>query len=118
MPPTVVAVSDAERAAGSLRPGPLAAAAAALRSDGFVVLDRAIAPQTLSRLGERMAADLPRAMAEAEARYGGAAHNFVWGNVQQGPVLALPGFCDAEVFANPWALQLLAEVLRRSPGQG
>jgi hypothetical protein len=118
MPATVVAVSDAERAAGHLRPGSLAAAAAALRTDGVVVLDRAIAQDTLSRLGERMTADLPRVVAEAEALYGGAAHNFVWGNVQQGPVLALPGFCDAEVFANPWALQLLAEVMRPPPGQG
>ena len=118
MAPAVVAVSGAERAAGRLTPASLALAAAALRADGVVVLDRAMEPATLARLAARMAADLPRAVAAAEARWGGAAHNFVWGNVQQGPVLALPGFCDAEVIANPWALQLLAAVMRRPAGRG
>ena len=63
MSPTVVAVSDAERTAGCLHPASVAIAAEALRVDGFVVIDRAMEPALLSRLAERMAADLPRAVA-------------------------------------------------------
>eukprot|EP01045_Picozoa_sp_COSAG04_P015113 COSAG04_NODE_1173_length_7934_cov_6.964523_8_plen_74_part_01 len=55
MAPTVVVVSGAERAAGRLTPASLATAAAALRADGVVVLDRAMEPATLARLAARMA---------------------------------------------------------------
>ena len=115
---TVLGVSAVERAAGRFAPASLAAAATALRADGVVVLENAMEPTTLAWLAARMETDLPRAMAAAEARWGGVAHNFVWGNVQQGPVLGLPGFCDAEVIANPWALQLRGAVMRRPTGQG
>ena len=50
--------------------------------------------------------------------WGGAPHNFVWDNLQQETPFVLPGYCDAEVLANPCVLQVLAAVMRRLPGEG
>lgn len=58
-------------------------------------------------------------MADATERFGDAPHNFVYGNVQQDPPLALAEFADADVIAHPCALQIIEGAMQGSgPPQG
>lgn len=82
-------------------------AVAALRDDGFVVIDGVVDHAHLDRLRERMTDDLAaiRAMPDVP-------HNFVWGNVQQNPPPDA-GLVFRDVIANPFVCQVTHAVLGR-----
>lgn len=83
-------------------------AVAAIRKEGFVVIDGVVDHAHLDTLYERMEEDLRKIVALPVVP-----HNFVWGNIQQEP----PPFADyifRDVVANPFVCQVTSTLL----GQG
>ena len=105
-------ISAAERDAGCLGTASLAFATEGLRKSGVVVMKNALDPEPLRRLAQRMNDGLGDFLASSERRHGSPPHNFVWGNVQQDPPVQLAEHANAELLANPWALQVVAEATR------
>lgn len=77
---TELTPTAAERATERFGAAALQRAVAALRADGFVVINDVVAHAHLDRLRERMTCDLEKVRALPVVP-----HNFVWGNIQQGP---------------------------------
>ena len=101
----VIDPSTAEISAGALTQANLDTGVAALKADGFVVLDGAVDPGHLDTIRAQMIDDLERVMARPRVP-----HNFVWGHVAQDP----PPTRDltfSDVVANPLACQVTAHVL-------
>jgi hypothetical protein len=100
-----VTPTAAERAAGRFDGAALQRAVAALRADGFVVIDDVVDHSHLDRLRERMSEDLEKIRAMPVVP-----HNFVWGNIQQNP----PPDADlvfGDVVANPFVCQVTRALL-------
>mgnify|MGYP002854701852 CR=1 FL=1 len=95
----------AERQRERFAAGNLRSAAAALRNDGFVIIEDVVDPARLDALRAGMEADLARILQQPRLP-----HNFVWGNLQQDP----PPFADyifRDVVANPFVCQVTRQVL-------
>jgi len=95
----------AERAAERFGDAALKRAVAALRADGYVVIDGVIDHSHLDRLQERMIRDLEKIRALPPVP-----HNFVWGNIQQTPPPDA-GLVFRDVMANPFVCQVTRAVL-------
>lgn len=95
----------AERAAGRFGTAAVQRAAAALQADGFVVINDVVAHTHLDLLRERMTCDLEKVRALPVVP-----HNFVWGNIQQGPPPDA-GLVFRDVLANPFVCQVTHAVL-------
>ena len=102
---TVITPSSAEVSGERLSPANLAAATAALRTDGFVVLPGVVDPEHLERLNTRMQKDL--AVVRALPR---VPHNFVWGHVQQSPPPTVE-LVFRDILANPLVCQVTSQLL-------
>ena len=94
-----------EHAAGRFEAAAVQHAIAALREDGFLVINDVVAHHHLDRLRERMACDLDHIRALP-----GVPHNFVWGNIQQNPPPDA-GLMFRDVVANPFVCQVTRELL-------
>lgn len=100
-----LAPSASERAAGRFGAAALQRAAAAVQADGYVVINDVVDHTHLDLLQERMRKDLEKIRALPEVP-----HNFVWGNIQQGP----PPDADLvfrDVVANPFVCEVTRAVL-------
>lgn len=94
-----------ERAEERFGTATLQRAMAALREDGFVVIDDVVHHSHLDQLRERMNEDLEKIRALPVVP-----HNFVWGNIQQHP----PPDADLvfrDVVANPFVCQVTRALL-------
>lgn len=96
-----IALSTEERSAEALSPAHLDQAVAAIRNDGFVVLDDIIAHDHLDQLRERMDQDSQRLI--AAERWGGAGG--LPGHLQQGAPPFAP-FVHRDIVANPYVIQV------------
>lgn len=102
---TELTPTAAERAAERFGGAVLQRAVAALQADGFVVINDVVAHAHLDRLRERMTCDLEKIRALPVVP-----HNFVWGNVQQGPPPDA-GLVFRDVVANPFVCQVTRALL-------
>ena len=100
-----VTPTAAEHDAGRLEAAAVQRAVAALREDGFVVIDDVVDHDHLDRLRERMTDDLEKIHALPPVP-----HNFVWGNIQQNPPPDA-GLVFRDVVANPFVCQVTRELL-------
>ncbi|WRT68792.1 uncharacterized protein IL334_005772 [Kwoniella shivajii] len=111
--PTVVRLSDEERATGVLSSTNLYDAVAAFHRDGLVVLDNAIPVDIIDKLNERMMMDTDRIMT-------GAVKGVHWnqgiecGNISQVPPL-VKGYLFPEIYANKSAAAVLNQLLGPKP---
>ena len=94
-----------EHAAGRFATPAVQRAIAALREDGFVVINDVVDHDHLDRLRERMTGDLEKIRAMPAVP-----HNFVWGNIQQNPPPDA-GLVFRDVVANPFVCQVTRELL-------
>ena len=101
-------LSDDEHAAKKLKPEHLQQAVAAIRKDGFVVLHRAIDPNHIAVLRERMLADVNEILALDDVPY-----QFKNGHLQQNPP-PFPPYLFRDVLAN----DLVVEVTQALLGEG
>ncbi len=97
--------SAAEHAAGRFEAAAVQHAIAALRKDGFLVINDIVEHDHLDRLRERMTGDLDTIRALPAVP-----HNFVWGNIQQNPPPDA-GLVFRDVVANPFVCQVTRELL-------
>ncbi len=97
--------SAAEHAAGRFEAAAVQHAIAALRKDGFLVINDIVEHDHLDRLQERMTGDLDTIRALPAVP-----HNFVWGNIQQNPPPDA-GLVFRDVVANPFVCQVTRELL-------
>src|SRR5947207_772379 len=88
-----------------LPPEELAAIVAALRRDGFVVLEDVIEVEHLEALRERMLADLPQILAREDAPF-----NWHTGNVQQDPP-PFPPYLFRDVLLNDRVIAVTKAIL-------
>lgn len=96
-----ITLSREERSAEALSPAHLDQAVAAVRDEGFVVLEDIIAHDLLDQLRERMDQDSQRLI--AAERWGGAGG--LPGHLQQGPPPFAP-FVHRDIVANPCVIQV------------
>ena len=94
-----------EHAAGRFEAAAVQHAIAALRNDGFLVINDIVEHDHLDRLRERMTGDLDTIRALPAVP-----HNFVWGNIQQNPPPDA-GLVFRDVVANPFICQVTRELL-------
>ncbi|MCY4376087.1 MAG: phytanoyl-CoA dioxygenase family protein [Spirochaetaceae bacterium] len=97
--------SAAEHAAGRFEAAAVQHAIAALRKDGFLVINDIVEHDHLDRLRERMTGDL-----DTIRGLPAVPHNFVWGNIQQNPPPDA-GLVFRDVVANPFVCQITRELL-------
>ncbi len=98
-------LSDYEQAAIKLKPEHLQQAVAAIRKDGFVVLHRAIDPNHIAVLRERMLADVDEILALDDVPY-----QFKNGHLQQDPP-PFPPYLFRDVLANDLVVDVTQAVL-------
>lgn len=98
-------LSDDEHAAKKLKPEHLQQAVAAIRKDGFVVLHRAIDPNHIAVLRERMLADADKILALDDVPY-----QFKNGHLQQDPP-PFPPYLFRDVLANDLVVDVTQAVL-------
>ena len=98
-------VPEDDRTAGRLSGEALRGAVAALRDDGYVVLNDVVDPGHLDVLHERMIADLDALRARPDAPY-----NWNAGNLQQDPP-PFPPYLFGDVLLNPFVISVTAAVL-------
>ena len=101
-----ITISTEERSAEALSPAHLDQAVAAIRTEGYVVLEEIIAHDHLDPLRERMDQDSQRLI--AAERWGGAGG--LPGHLQQGPPPFAP-FVHRDIVANPWVIQVSQALL-------
>ena len=101
-----ITLSTQERSAEALSPAHLDQAAAAIREEGFVVLEDIVAHDHLDQLRERMDQDSRRLI--AAERWGGAGG--LPGHLQQGPPPFAP-YVHRDIVANPFVIQLSQALL-------
>jgi hypothetical protein len=102
---TELHISEAERADGALRTDRLAAAADAVRLEGYVILHGAVDAQLMATLGRRMLRDVPAILDLPRPP-----HNFTWGNVQHDPPPD-PAFLFPSVLYNDFTIAVTQAVL-------
>jgi Phytanoyl-CoA dioxygenase (PhyH) len=102
---TALDITPAERESGKLTKEHLAAAARALREDGFVVLNDVIDVGHLEMLRGRMLEDLRQILARTDAPY-----NFNTGNVQQDPP-PFPPYLFRDVLLNDFVIAVTKAML-------
>ena len=105
-----VPVTAEDRRIRGLAPDRLAAAAAALREDGLVVLEDAVDPAHVAVLRDRALADVPRLVARRDPAF-----NWNRGNLQQSAPRE-PACLFADVLANDQAVAACSALL--GPGLG
>lgn len=103
-----LAITPEEKAAGHLTPEHIQTALAALRDDGFVVLENVVSSESLDALREKMLADV-----EAFTNRPDAPFNFNRGNVQQDPP-PFPPYLFRDVLVNDFVI----DVTRAALGPG
>ena len=101
-----ITLSTQERSAEALSPAHLDQAAAAIREEGFVVLEDIVAHDHLDQLRERMDQDSRRLI--AAERWGGAGG--LPGHLQQGPPPFAP-YVHRDIVANPFVIQVSQALL-------
>lgn len=101
-----ITIGPDERAAGKISPAHEAAALAAIREEGYVVLENIVSHAHLDRLRERMDEDSQK-LIDVE-KWGGAGR--VTGHLQQGPPPFAP-YVFADIVANPFVIQVTRALL-------
>ena len=94
-----------EYASGQITPEHSAAAVAAIRSDGYVVLNDVVNRSHAASLRERMLTDLDQILARPDAPF-----NFNTGNVQQDPP-PFPPYLFRDVLVNPLVIAVTRALL-------
>ena len=94
-----------EKASGKMAPEKLMEACAALRQEGYVVLNDIVAPTHLATLRDRMLEDLATILAREDAPF-----NFNAGNVQQDPP-PFPPYLFQDVLLNDLVIQVTKAML-------
>lgn len=100
-----LSVSASELRAGFLAPETLARAVAALREEGFVVLEDVIAPAHLAVLREQMLKDVAAITSRDDVPF-----QFTRGHIQQDPPPHAP-FLFEDVLLNPLVIQVTKAIL-------
>jgi Phytanoyl-CoA dioxygenase (PhyH) len=105
-PVMTITISREERTAGKISPAHVEAALAAIREDGYVVLEDIVSHDHLDRLWERMDEDSRKLI--AVEKWGGAGQ--VKGHLQQGPPPFAP-YVFPDIVANPFVIQVTRGLL-------
>jgi ectoine hydroxylase-related dioxygenase (phytanoyl-CoA dioxygenase family) len=98
-------ITPEEVRSGVMRPEHVEAAVAAIRSDGFVVLNDVVDPDHLAVLRERMLADVPEILSHEEPPF-----NLGRGNIQQDPP-PFPPYLFRDVLLNDMVIAVTQGVL-------
>lgn len=102
---TTIDITAEEQSSGRMTPEHLASACAALRGDGFVVLNDVVDPAHLGALRERMLEDVARILEREDAPF-----NFNGGNVQQQPP-PFPPYLFRDVLLNDMVIAVTKAML-------
>lgn len=97
--------TEAERAGGALSEESVAAAVAAVRGEGFVVIEEAVDLGHIRTLREKLLDDLAALRARPDAPY-----NWNTGNIQQEPP-PFPPYLFRDILVNEFAIQVTSAIL-------